>query len=229
MLDHGCMQSSCPGCVRDDASHQCKCEWTCRCHECRDDRDGQNYVFDKDYAKILWEKNNFIAEQQVDLDRMPKKHQEDLAFYCDMYESDAGGAMQANYQLNEKLTEYEKKLSEYAKTLTDYEKKLTESDSSLADYRVQVRCKNEELDSYNHQVKSSCKKHMETEKKLATSEARLIACQGVVHDNRVVIGLLRTQLDEAEEMRAKNYQKWKAAVSDAMSAQEPATKKRKEM
>jgi chromosome segregation ATPase len=281
MLNHGCMQSCCPGCVRDDASHQCNCEWTCRCHECRDDREGQNYVFDKDYEKILWEKNNFIAEQQVDLDRMPKKHQENLAFFRDMYKEDAGCAVQDNIRLNvklvesnEKLAEYDKKLIESDKKLTEYDKKLIESDkklaeydkkliesykklteieSSLDDYHVQVRCKNEELDDYNLQVKSLDKKHMESEKKLANSEARLIACRGEVHAKGVANSLLRTKLDQAEDMRGQIYQKWHAAVanvksltvrnsgllkqiadgrvaiSDAMRAQEPDTKRKKEM
>jgi chromosome segregation ATPase len=113
--------------------------------------------------------------------------------------------------------------------LVESDKKLTESESSLADYRVQVKCKNEELDGYNRFVNSLVGKNMEFEKKLATSEANLIACQGEVHAKRLAYGLLRKQLDEVEETRVKNYQELKAAVSDAMQAQEPVTKKKRQM
>jgi hypothetical protein len=149
-LDHGCMQSGCPGCVRDDASHQCNCEWTCRCHECRDDRDSRHYVFDKSsysFAKLLWEKNNFIAEQQADLDRLPKKYARELAFFRDIYDE---VHPVRDLELHQKeVDDIRAKLAESDKKLLESNQKLKIKESSLRDYREMITCKNEELDEYN--------------------------------------------------------------------------------
>jgi hypothetical protein len=161
-------------------SSKISCEWTCRCHECTEDRRLDNYVFNKDYEKILWQKNNYLAEQQVELDRMPKKHTEDLALCRKVYETEEG------CNIREKLAESDKKLAESDKKLMKSEKNLAISNAA---YDETVTCKNESIDCLHKNFK-------ELEEKLAESDKKLKTSEDTNADYRMMVKCKNEELDE---------------------------------
>jgi hypothetical protein len=159
------------GLIASDENSDCACKWTCRCQECVNDRGNIEYkqnlkrknteltmrtvdeqahlyeqrydILDKsiNYEKMIWDKNNIIAELRIKADVMwntEKKHKMELITTCLMVADKTTEILLVNDLLR--------------KNHVESDKKIKDREWHLADCNLEIKCKNQEIDFLHNQI-----------------------------------------------------------------------------